>query len=309
MKRKTYQIKLVGLTTPKGTISFEALSELTSLFNDVSAKSLRLSIDGSSTLQGKKPKWLKNSTDFLITALKKGSTIVEISAPLLGETAKDAIKQQNIWNSAPEESDTAFSILMKSVQDILDENLESAFIDSGVLDSVNRFKEFSHKQKATVTFGEAGSKNAKVVFDNHVFDKVTQVKSKTPVPRALILSGILDLISYRKSRFELHLEDGGKVIGIFKKDHIDHETIRAYWGNRITVKGMGSFRPSGKLATIEVDVLKVFEEGEEMFLIPQTTIFSDSSKLQPSANDALSQLWGKWMGDESITELLEALKN
>lgn len=306
--RKTYYIGLQGLSSPEGTMSLEALSELAELISEISAKSLRLSVDGSSYLQSK-PKWVKRATDFLITGIKKGSTIIEIAASPLGESAKEAIRQQNIWNSVPSGDETAMSVVLKSLKDIERENLDSPFIDRGVLDCVARFKEFCEKERATMFIAEKGKRKEKIVFNHQFFHKIEAVTAKTPAPRAVILSGVLEQIAYSKSRFQMECDDGSKAVGIFSKDHIDRETIRSLWGKRVTVKGIGSFRPSGKLATIEVDALKPFEAGEEIFARSQASVAERPDAKSLAANEALKTLWGKWPEEEPIETLLEALKS
>jgi hypothetical protein len=312
-KHKSYAIQLRGLPSPKGTIKASVLLEIVSLFRDAASKSLRLSVEGSSELKGKSPKWLNESTDFLITEISKGSTILNLSAPCLSEVIEPLLKQQSIWNGLPNAEDTAMTMLSKSIADIHDENLESPYIDAGVIDAITRFKFFSEQQGAVITFGES-TKKKRTTLDQKTFSKADKVKSKTPEPRAVILTGTLDTIAYKKSRFHLHLENDERVVGIFSKKHIDSEPIRSLSGKRITVKGTARFRASGKLATIEVDVIKPFEAGDELLTssLDMHAIRENSYsyvQVEQAAVQPFANVWGQWMGDESVEELLNALKN
>ncbi len=81
MKTASYILKINGLQAPKGAISILALKELIDNLIDSSEKALRLSVEGTSSKKGQLPAWLKNSVNYAITSLRKGSTKILITAP------------------------------------------------------------------------------------------------------------------------------------------------------------------------------------------------------------------------------------
>ena len=88
--------------------------------------------------------------------------------------------------------------------------------------------------------------------------------------------------------------------------------MRDYWGKKVTVKGMAQYRPSGAIRLLEAQVIKPFEAGEEVFeTSPQTQIslaFERPAGRQSKDRSFLQDIWGKWPGDETIDDLLAALK-
>ena len=112
-----YKFKLQGLNTPAGTISIRALKDLVDTVIESSERGLRLAIQGESVKRGAIPAWLARSLDFTVTGLEKGSTTLVVDAPLLGETAPEQIKQQDLWYSKPKPEDTALTLLSRSVKE------------------------------------------------------------------------------------------------------------------------------------------------------------------------------------------------
>jgi hypothetical protein len=151
-KSLKYQLKLKGLSSPSGTIPLIALKEVCDLLLGAAERGLRLAVEGASVKRGRLPAWLTNSLELTVTGLKKGSTVLNIEAPVLGETAKEQIRQQDLWYVAPEPQDTALTLLSKSVRDTTSEAIDSNAYDRGVLDSLLQFKPFLKNNAAKIQF-------------------------------------------------------------------------------------------------------------------------------------------------------------
>src|SRR6185295_7972711 len=137
-----YKFKLQGLKTPGGTISIRALQVLVDDLTEACERGLRLAIQGESVKRGPVPGWLARSLDFTVTGLKKGSTTILLDVPVLGETAPDQIKQQDLWFTKPTAADTAITLVSRSVREVLSQNYESYAYDKGVLDGLLSFDNF-----------------------------------------------------------------------------------------------------------------------------------------------------------------------
>ena len=89
--------------------------------------------------------------------------------------------------------------------------------------------------------------------------------------------------------------------------------MRDLWGNKVTVKGIAYFNPSGSVRFIEAHTIRRFEHGEEIFYsIPDLISPLDVGRkleIPKTTQNPLKAIWGKWPGEESIEDILVVLKN
>lgn len=314
MKTRKYQLKLMGLASPSGTIPLPALKEVCDLILGAAERGLRLAVEGTSVKRGRLPAWLTKSLDLKLTGLKKGSTVLAIEAPLLAETVKEKIRQQDFWYVMPKPEDTALTLLARSVHDTTAEVLDSDAYDGGILDSLIQFKPFLKSSAEKIELRCTSRSKERFKLDERELSKIQRLKAKTPEPRAFMISGMFDVIEHNRRRFHLVLSNGELLPGTIDAEYLDVENMRQFWGKKVTIKGTIHFRPSGKPRLIEAQVIKPMEEGEEVFeTLPQEP---SQIELLSSARDAaaarqgwLKEVWGKWPGDEPIEDLLAALNN
>lgn len=312
MKTVKYKIKIKGLKTPSGIISMLALKELSQIFIESSEKALRLIVEGTSTKKGPIPGWIRSSLEFNITGIKKGSTIVEIEAPQLGETAKEKIAQLNLYSFVPEPNDTAITVWAKSYKDAVKEKYESEIVDRGLLSSMISFKDYLNKYADSIILDSPIDKEiSNINVDIKNLRKVEKLTIATPEPKVLIVSGLVNVIEHISSRFTINLDNGEKIQGEIDKNYIDQEKMRNFWGKRVTMRGTAEFRPNGKIRFIRTDFIKEYEEKEIVFkdyLIQQNPkLFIEEAKKLYSKSSPLKEIWNKWTGDETIEEILSDL--
>ncbi len=312
MKTIKYEIRLKGLATPDGTISVKALLELMGGLTDCAEKGLRLAVEGSSVKTGRTPAWLERAVDFTISGIKRGSTVLSLDAPQLGEVIGDELRQQDFWVAPPEPEETAISLVVKSFQDTTKENLESDYYDAGVLNSLLSFRRFMKADVSSVEISAKGRPLDRIAMTPSSLEKVERLKIKTPEPQAVIISGQLDAIQHSRRRFLLLLPDQ-TIQGRIDDKHLTAENLRKYWGKDVTIKGIVHFKPSGKIQLLEAQLIKHKEAGEEIYEeIPQAyteaTLFGEALH-KTGKKDWLQRVWGQWPGDESIEEMLQDLKN
>ena len=313
-KRKSlkYQLRLKGLDTPSGTIPLKALEQLSTLVLEAAERGLRLAIEGNSVRPGRLPRWLSSSLNLTCTGLRKGSTVLSIEAPFLGVTANDEIQQQDLWYIVPRPEDTAFTLLSRSVHDTTAEVLDSDTYDRGILDSLLQFKPFLKGYADRIELLCKSRPDERFQIGEPELEKIQRLKAKIPEPRAYVISGYLDAIEHSKRRFRLVLSSGESIPGTIDPQFLSVEDMRQYWGKKATIKGIVHFRPSGKPRLIEAQVIKIMDEGEEVFdNIPH--VQTDAAFLKETKEAAvqtgwLKEIWGKWPGDEPIETLLAALK-
>jgi len=314
MKTRKYQFKLTGLVSPSGTISLKALEDVCDLLLEAAERGLRLAVEGTSVKRGRLPAWLSQSLDLKLVGLSKGSTVLGIEAPLLGQTAKEQIRQQDFWYVVPKPDDTALTLLAQSIHDTTAEDLESNSYDGGVLDGLLQFKPFLKGSAEKVELRCVSRPGERFKIDEPELAKIQRLKVKTPEPRAVVISGLFDVIEHNKKRFDLVLSKGDSLPGTIDAEHLDVEHMRQFWGKKVTIKGLVHFRPSRKPRLIEAQVIKPMEEGEEVFETlpeePSQIEFLNSVRETSAARQGwLKEVWGKWPGDEPIEELLAALNS
>ena len=313
IKSLRYQLRLKGLASASGTVPLKVLRDVCGLLVEVAERGLRLAVEGYSVKPGKLPSWLTKSLDLTVTGMKKGSTILNIEAPALGETAKEQIQQPDFWYTVPKPEDTAFTLLSKSIHDTTSEMLDSDAFDAGVLESLLRFKPFLRSSAEKVELRCVTRRREHFELGEHELDKIQRLKAKTPEPRAVVISGQFDVIEHNKKRFHLVLSNGELLLGTIDAAYLDVEQMRQFWGKRVTVRGIVHFRPSRRPRLIEAQVIRPMEEGEEVFeALPQEQTEVDlvkaaREKFEPQRG-WLKEVWGKWPGDEPIEDLLSSLE-
>jgi len=314
MKTRKYQLKLTGLVSASGTISLKALQDVCDLLLETAERGLRLAVEGTSVKRGRLPVWLSKSLDLKLVGLNKGSTVLGIEAPLLGQTAEEHIRQQDFWYVVPKPDDTALTLLAKSIHDTTAEDLESNSYDGGILDGLLQFKPFLKGSAEKVELRCLSRPAERFKLDEPELAKIQRLKARTPEPRAFVISGLFDVIEHNKQRFHLVLSNGESLPGTIDAENLDLEHMRQFWGKKVTIKGIVYFRPSRKPRLIEAQVIKPMEEGEEVFETlpeePSQIEFLNSVRESAAVRQGwLKEVWDKWPGDESIDDLLAALNN
>ncbi len=306
-----YKLNLKGLKTPSGTISILALKDLVDTLVETAERGLRLAVQGESVKRGPVPGWLARSLDFTITGLKKGSTTLTLEAPVLGETAEEQIQQQDLWYSKPSPKDTAISLVSRSVKDAVAEDLQSYSFDKGVLDGLLQFEIFftSYGDRLEVTAQGRPFENFSLSYNE--LQQVRALKQDTPEPATFVITGKFDLIQHSRRKFHLALSNGQVIPGVINREILDVESMREFWGKRVTIKSLVHFNPGRKVRLLEAQSIKPAEPGEEIFervpKAPEPQLLFDVESPKLSAAPALEEIWGRWPGDESIDELLTAL--
>jgi hypothetical protein len=312
MQSVKYQLRLKGLSTPDGTISVRVLKDVLQQLTSFAERGLRLAIEGQSVKRGTVPSWIEKSTEMTITGLETGSTILDIEAPVLGDTIGEQINQQDFWVSPPARTDTAFTLVSKSIKDATGENLESEYYDGGLLGTLLGLKPFVLGEMQSLELHALDRPQEDFTLTRESIEKAEQLQVRTPEAQAFIVSGHLDEIRHSRKQFQLVVEDGQIIRGRVNEDFMSAEQMRDLWGKKVSVKGMVYFKPSGAVRMLDAHMLKPMEAGEEVFgMIPaiQTEAgFVHAITAQSEQRNWLKNIWDQWPGDESIEELLAELE-
>jgi hypothetical protein len=311
LKGVQYKIRIQGLKTPEGTIPLLALKEFSENLLDSAEKALRLSVEGASVKRGKLPEWLRKSLEFTFTGISKGSTVLGINVPTLEEAAPEQIRQQDIWYTLPEPEDTAVSLLSKSISEVTSEHLESEYYDSGVIKALLSFNKILDGYATEFNLDSEDRPKEHFKIGKEELEKISQIKAKMPEPRAVVLTGLFNMIEHTKQRFKLALEDGRNIPGSVDPSLVETEYMRTLWGKKVTIKGIADFNPSGGIRFLDAQLLKPFEAGEEIFQdiseLQSPLFVAEEFKTKHDIKSPLKEVWGKWPGEESIDQILATL--
>ena len=312
MNRIKYQLRIRGLATPDGTISVRALLSLLQGLTECAERGLRLAVEGASVRTGHPPAWLKKAVDLNLSGLEKGSTVLDIEAPTLGDALGTDLQQPDFWSPVPAPTDTALSFLSRSIHEATSGNLESEYYDAGVLSSLLALKPFFKVEAHSVELIGCGRAQENVTFGLAEIEKAEQLKRGTPEARAFVVSGQLDAIHHSRRRFDLILADGQRIPGRVDEEFLTAEILRNYWGRPVTIKGTVHFKPSGRVQLLEAHALHPRDTGDEVFdqmpAAEEATELFDPAGWRAGQPNPFNEVRGAWPGEESIEELLGALR-
>ncbi len=273
-------------------------------------RGLRLLLDGASLRRGTVPEWLEASTDFLITGLTPGSTMLQVEAPAFSETIAPDMRQPDMWREMPGPDDSVFTVMGMCLRDTETENADSDRFDRGVLEGFSRFGRFLGRIDSLEICRQDG-KESPFNLTSESMNHVEKLLSKTPEPQTLVVSGKLEQITHKTGQFLLELPGGAQLRGRAHPEFLSAEEMRELWGKKVSVKGPVHFKPSGAARFLEAEILKIMEPAEEVFerLPIAVQLEAPFAGVVQAARIPveISEIWGQWPGEESIEELLAEL--
>ncbi len=311
MNKRRYQLRISGLDETKGQIRAGSLQHVLAALLATAERTTRLLATGKSSEKGPKPKWLDATIDFTVTGLKAGSTTLEMEAPCLGSTAREAFAQQEFWRETPSFQDTALDLAAFAIEEVGANGASGDRFDTAVLQAILMFERAAG---ASVSY-ELNPKDrtgGHFVLDHHVLSRAEEQLKRIPKPRAFIASGRLDEIRHGSGRFCLVTNQNTRLLGCLDATQLDTESLRPLWGKQTTVEGMVDFKANGQPRLIQARRISVQLEGDSLFeemsllAIPELPVRYEDRRGRTSAFDPID-LAGAWPGDESIEDLMADL--
>ena len=282
------------------------LRQVMDLLEDVAGASLSIVVEGLSHRPGPKPELLKSALDFKLVGIETGSTYLPIKAPVL----KDSLEEIQT---------SLFGVDRKSIQDqsgvdLAIETLSQAYGESKRDDLLDRYvlKKILKSQslvEGNMSLELRGSVNNKVILNEKKLSKVKTLEKHTPPERKVKAVGILDVLSHSKRLIKLKTQKG--VIRSHLAKSNSFKDLMPHFGKKVTVIGIASYKPSGKIDLIEIQEVRPLQGDEEEEIVNQLTIPIDESldvrQLRREKQGEWGDIVGAWPGDESIDDLMELL--
>ncbi len=311
MNTRRYQLRISGLNESEGQIRAVTLERVVSALRATAERTTRLLATGKSSEKGPKPRWLDATTDFTITGLKAGSTTLEMEAPRLGATAREAFAQQEFWRKTPSLQDTALDLAAFAIEEVGADNPSGDRFDTAVIQAILRFGSAA-VGGVSYELNPKGRAGGHFVLDQETRNRAAGQLKRIPKPKAFIVSGRLDEICHGSARFCLVTSQNMRLLGCLDTTQLDTESLRPLWGKQTTVEGMVHFKANGQPRLIQARRISGQLEGDSLFeempllAIPEPHRLHKARRGPTSSFDPID-LAGAWPGDESIEDLMAEL--
>lgn len=104
----------------------------------------------------------------------------------------------------------------------------------------------------------------------------------------------------------------GKRIRAFLSEELNIQEVKKYFGEEVTIDGIAHFNPKGELASFEVKKIRLAKSSDNYFKkipqpVQQRIELKELAHEQDYKGTSLSDVIGKWPGDEDIDDLLEMI--
>ena len=302
-------MKVKGLRAERGEISSKELAKILLALCKTAESVTRLLSFGSGSRVGGNPSWLAESTNFTVTGLTQGSTVIQFKAPLLRETTKNISSPKDFWLNPPGLEDTALDLVAYSIEDAGNDNSTGEYYDGYVLEAMRKLGRLTHKGEVRLELIPQGLARGKFTWNKTVYQKLSNLMHSTPRPQTFIVSGRLDQTNYKGRYFYLSIDPNSKFLGKLQSKSLDIEDLRQFWGKPVTIEGMVHFKVDGKPRIIEARKIGARSEGDELFEeLPEIhPLFSKTEEIRAQSFN-IRDIFGTWPGDETIEELMATLK-
>ena len=313
MNTHRYQLCLTGLHEHQGQIKASHLRSVLDALIKMAESATRFLATGEGGRKGPRPGWLQASVDFTITGLNPGSTVLDIEAPYLGETAREEFFEGESRPEQPRFDDTALDLAAFAIEEAGAGNSQGERFDSAVLEAILKFRKAGGNTGVRYELIPQGSARGRFRLAENVCVRLNERLKSMVAPKAFVVSGWLDEIKYGGNRaFRLWLPEGRYLPGRLHPDFLNVEVLRPLWGQQITVEGMVHFKANGLPRFIQARRVSRFTEGDDCFEetpaidIPRSQGLTPAQERQVRSSNFMD-LWGSWPGDKPIDELLAQL--
>ena len=313
MNAVCYQLRVMGLSGGEGTMRVSQLHKALGALATTARRATSLLATGSGSSKGGAPRWLADATDFTVTGLNPGSTVIEVAALPLGTAAPERFAQPELWGAESQAKATALDLVAQAIEEAKNPNSDGNWFDGAVLKAILSFPVSGRMSTVNFTLTPIGahSRHRSFSLEREAKQGIQKRLQAIPAPRAFIVSGRLDEIRYPSKGFRLTLPDESHILGHLVPA-VAVESLRPLWGRPATVEGMVHFKASGtpRLIKARKVIAQVAEDAvfRELPMV-DPLIAGDQEKVRLRATDSinLDRIVNRWPGDESIEELMEML--
>jgi hypothetical protein len=304
-----YEIRLSGSPLDDGGISLERLSVLANTLQSIAKGALQIRLGGMSNWRGRTTLRLNQALEIRLRGLREGSTVLDLECNTFRETLlgqQGNVFRPQILEELP--ALTPMALVIQSFNDALAENGNEEFLDKPLLHELQHFKRVFLAEGETITFSNRGSRPA-LRLSKADLNKIKTLEEQTPGPQSILVKGLVETLKYSNAKVTIQLEVGR--VDAFLPSAIKPAAIGKYWGQELTIAGTAHYRPSGRIAYIEIE--RIFQPGKSdaYFSRPKSSETTEQQIKRQLAEkqfqNKLGEIVGQWPGDESYEELINQL--
>ncbi len=237
----------------------------------------------------------------------RGETLLVFRAHTLESAAPSLFEQESLFEEDRLHKDwTVFDLLGQVLGELHLHQSSDLRLDYGMLESVRNYAaSFKHGLELATFDYRSDSKPTVAVIDSPLVEKAGEALHNTPTPRRIRVSGLLDMLRMSNRLFQLILDDGSKVRGVWAHDTI---VIRSLLGERVLMEGEASFRSNGDIVALRADAARLATKSDDAFSRkPAVKSATARLALTLTAPGGFGHIVGKWPGNESDREIAEYL--
>ena len=316
MSTKRYQFRLHGLKEHGGEIKAADLARTLTALHKAAESATTLLVSGEGRRRRTKPAWLAAATDFIVTGLTPGSTVVGIASTRLVDAPDSPFGQGELRPSHPgiEAGDTALDLTARAIREAQAADSPGDCFDSAVLDAILELGKSVRTAEVTYSLSREGEAEPDFVLSRRACSRIVERKRTIPVPRAFIVSGRVQQVGHTRGQFHLEVATGRNLYGRLPADANDVELLQPLLGKQATVQGIVHFKANGQPRIIEAQRISAGQAGDHLFAeVPHHELASSKARPEGTQRGARvtkpMELVGTWPGDEPVEELLQALRS
>lgn len=313
---KRHALRFLGGHADDLRVPAQALVEAVGALLEGAERALCLLVEGGSVRPGSRPAWLDAACRVEVTGLAARSAVVTLEAPTLAEAVPDRFgpdRRASLFGEPGTRLDstrTAVDFFGDVLAAVVSGDRDGVRADRSLLDSCVRFARAAGSTDDGLQIEGLAGRSEPVIVRPDLARTIEQLRDETPAPRAVRVTGVLDTIPSSKTDILLLLDQGETVQG--RLEQPAPEELRALCETKVVVSGVAQFRPSGRLSVVDVEYVGPARDADAMWSrvpAPMPTRSSPVARLVPQdARSGVATFLGAWPGDESVDELLAALK-
>lgn len=262
-----YEIRLSGTPLDDGAIDLDRLVLLAQYLHNVAKGSLQMRMFGTSMKRGRDTEDIANALKIRLCGLREGSTILQLECRPFKETLRHVqgnLFHQEILRRLPDQ--TPMALVIDSFQDALNQESNGEMLDKNLLKELQNFKKVFSGDQHTIQFSNRGNA-PDLSLSLPDFTRLKKIEEQTPNPQPVVIAGIVEELKFSKAKVTF-IPDKGRPITGFLGESVKAIDIAKYWGQKVTIRGVAHFRPSGQMSHVEIAKVALSSPDDKFFSRP-----------------------------------------
>ncbi len=317
MEMVTHMLSISGPPSRGGRPSFTGVGSVMAEIGIAAREATCMRFRHASRIHGRRPEWLRAVADLNPVDIQDAgdnSKIVVLEAPRLGDAAAALYEEQGLFDTFPAKAETAIDVLSGAVGAIAARDTASEWYDTHLLQRLESLGTVLKRQRISAvglgTLESGGAMLPSTTIDATTVEAAGSLHRQSPKSRRIRISGKLDMLRDSDRAFDLLLTDGGRVRGVWEEDV---GAIKDLFQKLVVVDALAVFRPSGSLLRIEAGAMEEAGDEDAYFSrfpdpAPAKMDLRRAHRVQ-SGTSGMAAVYGRWPGDESEADLLQALRD